>query len=217
MFYKAPRFRSTVRHTLGATAGAGILVAAIAVAPLAAPPSVAELRDAYATEFAQDFVMSSNVAPLTASSETFARDSYSYTPGPETFIQGGTNHDWAKLVLLEAGWPITDDSVTVILRWMRQENYVDSWWTRNNPLNLGAGGYATNGDLVSAAQAIGNALKKHPGYAAIVDGFASGAPAAEIEYAIWFSPWSTSKYNNGQHWHYNDVPVITAPASAWGR
>lgn len=195
-------------------AGVALLAGAVAVAPLGALPSVAEMRAAYAEQYAQDFALATVTAPAP---ETVARDAYGLTPGPETFIQGGTNHDWAKLVLLYAGWPITDDSVTVITRWMRQENYVDSWWTRNNPLNLGAGGYASNNDLVSAAQAVGNALKKHPGYASIVEGFATGAPASQIEYAIWYSPWSTSNYNDGKHWHYNAVPVVPAPASAWGR
>lgn len=216
MTSRTPVLRYLNRRTLGATAGAALLVTAIAVSPLAAPPSLAEMRAAYAAQYPQGFDLAASAATADAA-PLLQRDAFGTTPGPETFIQGGTNYDWAKLVLLYAEWPITDDSVTVITRWMRQENYVDTWFTRNNPLNLGAGGYATNGDLVSAAQAVGTALKKHPGYAAIVDGFATGAPAADIEYAIWFSPWSTSKYGNGTRWARSEVPVIQAPASAWGR
>lgn len=214
----SPRFRLIERRALGATAGSFILLSGIAMTPLAAPPSYAETLAAYVERNAQDFDLTGAEAALAATAAApAARDAYGYTPGSETFIRGGTNHDWAKLVLYYAGWPITDDSVTVITRWMRQENYVDSWWTRNNPLNLGAGGYASNSNLVDAAQAVGNALKKHPGYAAIVEGFATGAPSADIEYAIWYSPWSTSHYHDGQHWHYNPVEVVQAPASAWGR
>jgi hypothetical protein len=210
--------RFVTRRTLGvfgATVGAGLLVVAVAVSPLVAPPSVAEMRAAYAAEYAQGFDLVASTTP--APPATGARDGYTLTPGPETYIQGGTNYDWAKLVLLYAGWPITDDSVTVITRWMRQENYVDSWWTRNNPLNLGHGGYATNSDLVTAAQAVGTALKKHPGYADIIAGFANGSPSSQIEYAIWWSPWSTSHYGNGTRWATSTVPVVQAPASAWGR
>ncbi len=206
------------RRALGVTGGSIILIGCLAMAPLAAPPSIAEQQADYAATYAQSFeLVSARSDAAAATLGVTARDPYAATPGPETYIQGGTNYDWAKLVLLYAEWPVTDESVTVITRWMRQENYVDSWFTRNNPLNLGAGGYATNGDLVSAAQAVGKALKKNGGYANIVAGFANGAPSGEIEYAIWFSPWSTSKYGNGTRWATSPVPVVQAPASAWGR
>src|SRR5690554_6351114 len=110
-----------------------------------------------------------------------ARDSFHVTPGRATFINGGTNHDWAKLVLLNGGWPVTDNNVTVITRWMRQENYIDSWWNRNNPLNNGwgsggGGGLGSYPSLVVAAENAAKALNTHPGYASIRSAFASSAP-----------------------------------------
>lgn len=152
---------------------------------------------------------------------TVQRDDYGYQPGIATYAASGTNHDWARIVLIYAGWPVTESNVTVITRWMRQENYVDSWWNRNNPLNNGwgsggGGGLGSYNSLLTAAQNAAEALHTHPGYAAIAAGFARSAPTAEIEAAIWASPWASGHYNNGKHWHYTPVPVITAPPSAWG-
>jgi len=213
-----PTSRISNRLALGAAVGAFVLLGSLAVAPLAAPPSIAERRAEYIQRNAQEFRMPAAHAALAATNAMPpARDDFAATPGHETFIEGGTNHDWAKLVLLYGGWPITDSNVTVITRWMRQENYVDAWWTRNNPLNLGAGGYASNGNLDLAAQAVARTLSKGSGYRGIVEGFASSAETSEIEYAIWYSPWATGHYNDGKHWHYNPVPVVTAPPSAWGR
>ena len=54
-------------------------------------------------------------------------------------------------------------------------------------------------------------------YRDIAAGFASSAPTDQIEYAIWASPWAGGHYAWGGHWHYHDVPVVSAPSSAWGR
>lgn len=149
------------------------------------------------------------------------RDEYGFQPGYATYMASGTNHDWARIVLVAAGWPVTESNVTVITRWMRQENYIDSWWNRNNPLNNGwgsggGGGLGRYNSLLDAAMFAAKALKTHPGYAAIAAGFARSAPTHEIEAAIWASPWASGHYNNGKHWHYTPVPVVTAPPSAWG-
>lgn len=151
---------------------------------------------------------------------TVQRDDYGYQPGIATYAASGTNHDWARIVLIYAGWPVTESNVTVITRWMRQENYIDSWWNRNNPLNNGwgsggGGGLGSYNNLLTAAQNAAEALRTHPGYASIAAGFARSAPTAEIEAAIWASPWASGHYNNGKHWHYTPVPVIAAPPSAW--
>lgn len=212
------RFRLIERRALGATAGSFILLSGIAMSPLAAPPSYAETLAAYVDRNAQEFELSGSDAALAAAATgTLTRDAFGSTPGPETFIRGGTNHDWAKLVLLYAGWPITDNNVTVITRWMRQENYVDAWWTRNNPLNIGAGGFASYSSLDEAARVVAKALTTNRGYAQIAASFAASADTATTEYAIWASPWAGGHYAWGGHWHYNAVDVVTAPASAWGR
>jgi hypothetical protein len=148
------------------------------------------------------------------------RDSYTVSPGRESFIRSGTNHDWAKLVLSYGGWPVSDNNVTVITRWMRQENYIDSWWNRNNPLNNGwgsggGGGLGSYPSLAVAAENAAEALHTHPGYRAIVEAFASSAPTEVTEAAIWASPWASGHYANGSHWHYTPVPVVKAPPNAW--
>jgi hypothetical protein len=210
--------RVTNLRALGATAGSFILLGGMAMYPLAAPPSLAEQRAEYAAQYAQDFALpAAHAAASVTTTPAIARDAFGSTPGPETFIAGGTNHDWAKLVLLYAGWPITDSNVTVITRWMRQENGPDDWYRRNNPLNIGMGGFASYSSLDESARIVAKALTTSGGYREIAAGFAASADTATIEYAIWASPWAGGHYAWGGHWHYSPVEVVTAPASAWGR
>jgi len=183
-------------------------------------PSNDELLVAYIDENAQSITPAA--ATTVDAAPAIERHDFDATPGFETFIEGGTNYDWASLVLLMGGFPLTDSNVTVITRWMRQENFVDSWWNRNNPLNngWGSGGGGGTGryvDLVDAAENAAEALRALPRYAEIVSTLEASAPTEEIERAIWFSGWATGMYNNGAHWSYSEVPEITAPASAWGR
>lgn len=123
-------------------------------------------------------------------------------------------------MLLLAGFPITENNVTVFTRWMRQENYTDSWWNRNNPLNNGwgsggGGGLGSYDNLTLAAENAAEALLSNPGYGGIVDAFRASAPTAVTEAAIWASPWASGHYGNGARWSLVPVPVITAPADAW--
>ena len=206
------------RRAIGAAAGSLILLVGITIAPLAMLPSEAEERADYIAQHAQAFTMTASVTSEAAETAApAARDEFLSTPGPETFIEGGTNHDWAALVLVYAGWPVTESNLTVLTRWMRQENGADSWWTRNNPLNIGMGGFASYPDLQTAAQVVAKALTTSGGYRDIAAGFASSADPATIEYAIWASPWAGGHYAWGGHWHYSPVDVVTAPSSAWGR
>lgn len=211
-----PRRRSW-RELLGAGAAA-IVVAVLAVPALSAPPAPteAEVMAAYIEDQSQSLVV-----PQHNASTSIVRDTFSATPGIQTLAAGGTNYDWARLVLLLGGWPQTESNITVITRWMRQENYVDSWWNRNNPLNNGwgsggGGGLGSYVSLVSAAENAAEALHSNPGYAEIVAGFAASAPTDVIEAAIWASPWASGHYNGGAHWSYAPVPVVTAPPDAWG-
>jgi hypothetical protein len=217
-FATKPPSRHLNRHAFGLTAGSLILVGCVAMAPLAAPPSIAEQQAEYATEHAQDFVLSSSVAAVAATTAAPAeRDAFGATPGPETFIAGGTNHDWASLVLVYAGWPVTESNITVLTRWMRQENGAADWYNRNNPLNIGMGGFASYSSLDESARIVAKALSTSAGYREIAAGFAASADTAAIEYAIWASPWAGGHYAWGGHWHYSPVEVVAAPPSAWGR
>ena len=199
-----------------------LLAAAVAVG-LAALPAIAPPRAATADEVLAAYVdhhAQSMEVPSTAAVAAITRDSYGATPGIQTLAAEGTNHAWAKLVMLLAGWPLSESNITVFTRWMRQENGPDDWWNRNNPLNNGwgsggGGGLGSYDNLVIAAENAAEALHSNPGYAAIAAGFASSAPTEVIEQAIWASPWATGHYANGGHWSYTPVPVVTAPADAW--
>lgn len=221
----SPRADRRTRSTLvvGATAAAFALAVPLALAPPALPTEAAAIA-AYAAENAQNVTIPAQLtAKEIAASDLLARDDYDASEGIDTLVASGTNHDWAKLVCLFAGFPMSDENVTVITRWMRQENYIDSWWNRNNPLNngwgasYGPGGTGSNVDLVAAAQNAADALTNYRGYTGIRAEFEKGSDTAAIEHAIWVSPWASGHYANGSHWHYSDVPVVKAPASAWGK
>lgn len=207
------------RRARQSLAAAAVLIAfgMTAVTALAPPPlpTKAQLLAAYVDANAQTLSVSAAVAPASV-----ARDSYSATPGIQTLAASGTNYDWAKLVMLFAGWPATESNVTVFTRWMRQENGADDWWNRNNPLNNGwgsggGGGTGSYDNLVIAAQNAADALLKNSGYSGIRDAFAASAPTEVIEQAIWNSPWASGHYAYGGHWSYATVPVVKSPDGTW--
>lgn len=210
-----PRRKVAQPLAIGAMVVAFALTAITAIAP---PPSAKsdDVWLAYLSDHAQTMSVSSAV-----SGAVVARDGYAATPGIQTLVAGGTNHDWAKLVLLFAGLPMTESNVTVFTRWMRQENGPDDWFNRNNPLNNGwgsggGGGLGSYDNLVIAAENAAEAFYANAGYAGFVDAFARSAPESEIEAAIWASNWASGHYAYGGHWSYAPVPVISAPPEAWG-
>jgi len=203
------------RLALGASVLAFGFIAVTAVAP-PAPATAKELLDAYNDRHAQTVTVAHLVVPAAVS-----RDNYNVMPGIPQLAAHGTNHDWAKIVLLEGGWPVTENNVTVITRWMRQENGPDNWFNRNNPLNNGwgsggGGGTGSYANLLIAAKYAAKALHGLGGYAPIIAALFADAPTEVTEHAIWFSPWASGHYANGSHWHYTPVKEVTAPAAAWG-
>lgn len=196
----------------------GVLVFAVASTVSTAPPpppTAAELLEDYIDDNAQSLDVSAQVAPALV-----VRDTYSATPGIQTLAAGGTNHDWAKLVLLIGDFPMTESNITVFTRWMRQENGPDDWYNRNNPLNNGwgsggGGGLGSYDNLIIAAENAAEALHSLPGYSGIVEALMASASTESVEQAIWASPWATGHYNNGAHWSYTPVPVIKAPEGSW--
>ncbi|PJJ71633.1 hypothetical protein CLV46_1184 [Diaminobutyricimonas aerilata] len=165
--------------------------------------------------------LQSFTVPADAPAQTVQRDDMTATDMIAQLAASGTNRDWATMVLVYGGWPTTESNVTVMMRWMRQENYEKNWWQRNNPLNNGFGsgggsGLGSYDNLVIAAQKAAENLHRGSGYRDIVAGFAASAPTEQIESAIWASPWASSHYQNGAHWHYHPADVVKAPAEAWG-
>jgi hypothetical protein len=197
-----------------------LAVFALVAVPAVAPPpllSTQQQLKLYESSHAQKMSISPSVAV-----EKITPTKYSATPGYQSLANIGTNYAWAQLVLLEGGWPMSDNNVVVILRWMRQENGANNWWNRNNPLNNsygapGAGGTGRNGNLILAAQHAEQALHANAGggYAGIVSALAASSSPDVTAAAIWASSWSSSHYANGTHWSTAPVPVVKAPASAW--
>ena len=215
----AARFRISwiVRQRLAV--GASVLAFGFLAVTVIAPPGPAtakEILAGYNALHAQTVTVAGTVVQASVT-----RDSYNAMPGVPQLAQHGTNYDWAKIVLLDGGWPVTENNVTVITRWMRQENGPDSWFNRNNPLNNGwgsggGGGTGSYANLLIAAENAAKALHSHPGYASIIAAFAADAPTEVTEQAIWASPWASGHYANGGHWHYSPVKEVTAPVEAWG-
>jgi hypothetical protein len=198
---------------VSAASAAFALAAIAAVAPPAPPSATAQLR-AYGSVHAQNLSVSDRVKDAAVTRGTF-----SASPGIQTLSVSATNYDWAKLVLLDGNFPITTGNVTVMVRWMRQENGPPNWWNRNNPLNngLGSGGGGGTGSYVSlvvAAKMV--AVNLHRAiFAPIAAALAASAPPMTTAEAIWASPWSSSHYANGAHWSETPVPSVKAPPSAW--
>lgn len=213
------RLRATWQARQKLAIGASVLAFGFLAITVVAPPGPATAKEiiaGYNDLHAQTVTFSSDAQPA-----SIVRDDYSIMPGVPQLAKHGTNYDWAKIVLLEGGWPVTTNNVTVITRWMRQENGANNWWNRNNPLNNGwgsggGGGTGSYVSLISAAQNAAEALHSHPGYAAIIAAFAADAPTEVTEHAIWASPWASGHYANGGHWHYTPVAEFKAPAGAWG-
>ncbi|MFJ3394045.1 hypothetical protein [Leifsonia aquatica] len=220
--------RMPLHHRLGVTLALVALVAGFSIVPtdaalaatvLAAPVSTLAPGqtpvDGTPTEPDQHLAVDATIA-----APVIDRDTIGATDGLQTLASVGTNEAWAKLVLMFGGWPQTEANVTVMLRWMRQENGPPDWWNRNNPLNngYGSGGGAGLGsytDLVSAAEYCAKNLQR--GYPGIVAGLQAGTSADATAAAIWASPWATSHYANGAHWSTRPVEIVQAPASAWGQ
>jgi hypothetical protein len=201
-----------LQHRIAVGATALALVAGLSIAPTGGGAEAATLPTAHRVA-SQGFTVDSGVVVPTAT-----RDAISATDGVQTLTSNGTNEDWAKLVLMDGGWPRTDENVAFMLRWMRQENGAEDWWNRNNPLNngYGSGGGAGLGsypDLETAASYLAANLQR--GYPDVVAGLVAGTSADVTAQAIWASPWASSHYGNGSHWSTAPVLIVKAPDSAW--
>lgn len=208
------RKRTSAALPVASSFAALALMATFSIAPVT-QPSAAVASGMRLASHTQSMTIASRVAATGV-----VRDGYSATPGVQSLAASGTNYAWAKLVLMSGGWPTVDSNVTVLVRWMRQENGTNDWWNRNNPLNngLGSGGGSGTGSyesLVIAAQKAAENIQRNSVFNAVEAGFATAAPTEVIEKAIWASPWASSHYANGAHWHYTPVDEVTAPADAW--
>lgn len=206
-----------------AIAGATLLVGAVAIVPI--NDAGAKMTDASQKPgFEQTFALASVAGK--AKSAIAERDVLGSDLSPaDTIAALAASHDqnaWAKIVLYYGGWEITDEKVAAITQWMRAENYPESWWLRNNPLNNGwytsTGNYmGSYSSLDQAAYYAADSIRNrglYPGIAAALDD--GSASASTVASAIINSGWATGFYGGGSHWHTGDVPGYAAPAGAWG-
>lgn len=197
-----------------ATGAVAVLLAAGAIAP--SPEADATIARSALNDQSVDIVES--IQPAMPQRDVYAAE-ISPQRQKAALVAEHTNYSWAKLVLWYGGWPITDESVTTIVRWMRQENYIDNWWNRNNPLNngWGVGNYMNSAESLDASAGYAaDAIHSLGGYAGIKAAFESAVPSDQSAYAIWYSSWATGHYDYGGHWSTAPVPVVEAPAEAWG-
>ena len=211
---RASRAPKRSRLAVGAALGSLSLLAVFAIAPPATPDAASQL-ELYVAAHPQTLNVSQRAAL-----DIGSRDGYSATAGLDSLAVSATNYDWAKMVLLSGGWPQSDANVTVMVRWMRQENGVDNWWNRNNPMNNGygsggGGGTGSYANLTIAAQKAAQNLQRNASFSTIIGAFAVSAPTNLTEQAIWASPWASSHYGNGSSWHTSPVAVVKAPAGTW--
>jgi hypothetical protein len=197
---------------------AGALIAAVG---LLGVPVIASLAQSTPTARSSGPAAAQSLeVPMDVAAAPITRDQFGASDAVAELAAGGTNVDWATLVLVLGDFPTSADNVTVISRWMRQENYTDSWWQRNNPLNNGWGsgggsGLGSYDSLVIAAENAAEALREFPAYSGIVASLEASAGADATAAEIWASPWASSHYANGSHWSTAEVPVVKAPADAW--
>jgi len=217
--HRIPSRRANALRPAGvlAAAGAALLLLSGAIVPRPDPAVAADVHPVTGNEQMVDLVAAAEPAVA-------ERDAPSSEVSPQrikaALVAAHDNYAWAKLVLYYGGWPITDESVTVMVRWMRQENGVDNWWNRNNPLNngWGVGSYMDSNDtLDSAAYNVADAIHSLGGYASIRDAFAAGNLSTDaIWYGIWNSSWASGHYDGGTHYSSAPVPSVVAPAELWG-
>lgn len=204
-----------------ATLGAAGLIGVAAVVPVQGFAAVSPATSQASTD-GQTFALASlQTAAGIAEREALASD---LSPA-RTIAALAASRDqaaWARLVLYYGGWEITDAKVAAITQWMRAENYPESWWLRNNPLNNGwytstgnyMGSYAS---LDEAAYYAADSIRSrglYPGIAAALGD--SGSSASTVASAIINSGWATGFYGGGSHWHASAVPSYAAPGGAWG-
>lgn len=200
---------------------AAFLVGILAVVPVRDLAALGAGASA-ATGDEQTFALTS----IAAAAQIAERDSLASDLSPARQIAALTatrdQAAWARLVLYYGGWEISDEKVAAITQWMRAENYPESWWLRNNPLNNGwhtstgnyLGSYAS---LDEAAYYAADSIRSrglYPGIAAALG--EPGAAASTVASAIINSGWATGFYGGGSHWHTGEVPAYAAPDGAWG-
>jgi len=206
-----------------AAAASMLLIGSVAVA-IPADAATANSHTLYASQLlanSQQLTVRSDVKGDVVEKTDFDSSTLRRPGGAPALTVGGiTNADWAALVLQDAQLPVTQNNVTVILQWMDSENSPQTWYLRNNPLNNGlgsggGGGFGRYANLRIAASYVAKQLHRSL-FAGIAAALAADSAPAVTEQAIIASPWASSHYGYGSRFHAVNVPIVAAPASAWG-
>jgi hypothetical protein len=111
-----------------------------------------------------------------------------------------TAAQWAELVLLDGGAPVTQQNVANMLVWMVNEEPSNNWNDRNNPLNASLGTDAQDGtgwysNLNTSAYYTAQMIFGQSNMSAIADALSSGtATKAQFGAAVISAPWASSHY-----------------------
>lgn len=120
-----------------------------------------------------------------------------------------TRKQWADMVLVAGGWPVTANNEDSILNWMASENAPSTWTGTagaNNPLNNGLGsgggsGLGSYSDLQTAADYVAQNIHADDyGYQAIDAALASSADPSTFAAAVINSDWAGGHYDGGSKW-----------------
>ena len=192
-----------------------LAVFALVAVPAVAPPQQASAAEIYDAAHAQILTVDKS-----AKTVNLTPTKYSATPGFQTLADGGTNYDWAKLVLLAGGWPMSQKQrhghAALDAPGERRERLVEPRQPAEQQLRRARRGWHGSLRQPDHRRAEGGRraarrrrrrlrgnrerARAHPNRRSVT---------AE---AIWASSWSTSHYANGTHWSTAPVPVVKAPA-----
>lgn len=192
----------------------------VAIPADAATTGAQQLYASDLLESSQTLAVAGDVSANSVDLVTFDSSTMKASGAPALTVGGQTNADWAALVLQDAALPVTQNNVTVLLQWMDSENSPKTWYLRNNPLNNGlgsggGGGFGSYANLRTAAQYVAEQFGRSM-FAGIASALAADSAPAVTEQAIIASPWASSHYGGGSRFHAVNVPIVAAPASAWG-
>ncbi|WP_344791650.1 hypothetical protein [Gryllotalpicola daejeonensis] len=216
--------RTHSRGRMAAAGAATLLLVGSAMVAIPADAATVNSHPLYASQLlarSQSYTVHSDVGGVPVVMTEYKVSTVTKDDGTPALTVGGvTNADWAALVLQDASLPVTQNNVTVILQWMDSENSPQTWYLRNNPLNNGlgsggGGGFGRYANLRIAASYVAKQLDRSL-FAGIHDALAANSAPSVTEQAIIASPWASSHYGYGSRFHAVNVPIVAAPASAWG-
>jgi hypothetical protein len=128
---------------------------------------------------------------------------------------GNSQATWARVVLADAGAPVTQNNIDNIVRWMAAENPAKTWWRKTtlNPLNIGPGGKFAS--LAAAAKKTAYYIATDKTYAPIIAALRATATSETFYKAVASTPWDATHYSD-DNFGKNPVPTLYPSPTATG-